>query len=713
MVSPSSRRRFLESSVALGAATGCTAKAATSPGACFHDCPDGCAWTVTSQAGKLVRIEAVRNHPYTRGELCPRMDYYLDDIVNSPNRLLHPLRRTGAKGEAKFERVSWDAALDAVASKLQQIIQESGPTAILPYSFAGTEGVVHQHALSTRFFNRLGATRLDRNICGDAGNEGVKATLGASTGVLPADVVHSRYILIWGANPALTAPHSWHFIQEARRQGARVVTIDPQFTASAKESDWHLQPLPGTDAALALGLMHIIVAENLHDADYVQKHTLGFDKLKKRLAEFPPARTAAITGLKQQDIETLARQYAKPGATTIRVLVGMEHHANGAMAYRAISCLPALTGAWRHRGGGLLYMAWELCQLNYDAVLLPKLENPKTRSVNMVQLGQALTSNTLNPAIRCLVVYNSNPATIAPNQNLVLDGLRRPDLFTVVLDQFMTDTARYADFVFPAATQVELLDLIPSWGQNYIAINLAAAPPAGESVPNSEFFRRLARKMNLTEPYLFDSDEQILRAALNTQHPYLKGITYERLAAEGWAPLNIPDPWLPFANGGFQTPSGKCEFYSETWAKKGLDPLPAHVPIKPTEGSNYPLRFLSSKSASQFLNSSHAGVPRAAEAQGRPFIQMHPSDAKARKIADGDPIRLFNPRGSLLAPVQLNEKILPGVVSISHGWWASLMPGKSSANALTRDGLTDLGGGGDFLDTFVEAEREPARPIEA
>lgn len=701
-----SRRQFLDAAAAASLLTGCaSAKASVVRGACHHDCPDACAWIITRENGKLVKLEGDPRHPFTRGELCPKMDHYLDDVVRSPDRLLYPLHRVGAKGEGRFERVGWDRALDAVAARLKTIIAESGPEAILPYSFAGTEGIVQGSSLDVRFFARLGATRLERSICGAAADGGVAATIGTSACILPEDIVHSRFVLVWGTNPVLTNPHGWRFIEEAKRRGTRIVVVDPQRTATAEQSDWHVQPVPGTDAALALGLMHVIVRDGLHDKDYVDRYTLGFDRLRPRLTEYPPERVSAITGVPSEEIVKLAHAYAQARPSTIRLLIGMEHRANGAMTFRTVACLPALVGAWRERGGGLLHFTSSLFTLNYPAVSMPQLENKKIRAVNMAQLGRALTDPGMRPAVRALFVYDSNPATIAPNQNLVKQGLTREDLFTVVLEQFMTDSARYADYVFPAATQVEVLELMASWGQHYLALNLPAATPAGESVANTEFFRRLASRMNLKDPYLYDSDEQIVRAALKSDHPFLNGITYERLAAEGWAPLNLPEPWIPFREGKFPTPSGKCEFYSEVLSRAGLDPLPTYEPVRQTGGEQYPLRLLTSKSSRNFLNSSHAGVTRSIQAEGKPLLRMHPEDASRRGIHDEEMVRVFNQRGSMLVRVKVTDSVRAGIVAMSHGWWASKMPGQSSANALTSDGLTDLGGGGDFHDSRVQVSK--------
>ena len=689
-----------------GAAAGCTtAKAAVTHGACHHDCPDACAWEVTTHGGRLVGIEGAKRHPYTRGELCGKMDRFLEDVVLNPARLLYPLKRAGAKGEGKFQRVSWDEALDDVAARLKRIIHESGATAILPYCDAGTIGLVQSSSLDQRFFARLGASRLEENICGGTTAAGYKATLGAEIGILPEDVVHSKFVIIWGANPAVTAPHSWRFIEEARRRGAKIVTIDPQKSLSAQGSHLHLQPVPGTDAALALGMMHVIVQEDLYDHDFVKEHTVGFEQLRPRLLEYPPQRVSGITGIKTESIVETARAYAKARPTTIRTLIGMEHRANGAMTLRTVTCLPALTGAWRDRGGGMLGTTSNLYTLNWNGVVMRDLVDPEIRSINMVQIGRALTGQSLDPPVRAMIVYNSNPATIAPNQNLVVDGLRREDLLTVVLEHFMTDTARYADYVFPATTQVEQLDLMYSWGQHYLALNQPAVKPLGEALPNTEFFRRLAGRLGFQEKYLYDSDEQIIRTALKSDHPFLKGITYERLAAEGWVPLNLPDPWLPVARGKFPTKSGKCEFYSEDSKARGLDPLPAYVPAKENGGSAYPLQLLISKAARSFLNSSYAGVEVTAKAEGAPRLKIHPDDARLRGIADGNRVRVFNARGAMLVRALVTIDVRAGVVAMPHGFWGSRLPGGSSPNALTPDGLSDLGGGGDFHDARVQVSK--------
>ena len=688
---------------------GCATHASAVRGACHHDCTDTCAWLTTVKDGKVVRFEGDPDHPFTRGRLCGRMSGYPDDVTFNPDRLRHPLRRVGSKGEARFERVSWDQALGDVAGRLQKIVAELGPTAVLPYSFAGTEGHIQGESLAGRFFARMGASRLERNICGSAAHAGVQATVGTSTLILPADVVHSRLVVVWGANPVVTNEHGWAFVLEARKRGARIVVIDPLRSRTAEQADWHLRPLPGTDAALALAMMQVIVHEGLHDADYVDRYTVGFDRLKRRLDEYPPERVARITGLPAADIVELARTYAKTRPAVIRTLIGMEHHGNGAMSFRAVSCLPALVGAWRERGGGILQFTSSLFDgvLNTQDFNAGRTEDPKIRSINMVQLGKALTDKTLDPPIRALVVYNSNPATIAPNQNLVFEGLKREDLLTVVVEQFLTDTARFADYVFPATSQLEHLDLLTAWGQEYLSLNLPAVPPQGEALPNTEFFRRLARRMGYEEPYLFESDEEMVKGLLRSKHPYLSGLTYERLRERGWVRLALPEPWVPFAKGNFPTPSGKCEFYSERLASQGRDPLPTYVPLAEaarTAKAAYPLALLTSKSTLHFNNSSHASQPRPRMAEGEPRLQIHPQDASPRKIQDGDLVRVFNDRGTMRMRARVGDGSRPGVVSLPHGFWASQLPGGSSGNALTPDGLSDMGGGADFLDARVEVE---------
>ena len=671
-------------------------------GACPHDCPDTCAWQVTVKDGVATKLVSDRDHPFTRGGLCGKVSHYLERVY-SRDRLLYPLRRVGRKGSKDFQRVSWSEALNAIGDRFRTIIESYGATAILPYSYLGTLGLVHGQSMDRRFFARLGASRLQRDICGSTAAAGLSATQGTAVGILPEDLRHSRLILLWGTNTLVTNLHLWHFICKAKADGAKIIVIDPLKTRTAMQVDWHIRPLPGSDAALALGMMQVIVAESLYDRDYVKQHTLGFESLCQRLKDYSPQRVAKLTGLTSEEIIQLARLYAKTRLSAIRLLVGMEHHANGAMMFRTIACLPALVGAWRDLGGGLIRSTGGYFEeaLNLAGIEMPELEDSSIRAINMAQLGQALNDSSLQPPIKALFVYNSNPAAIAPNQNQVLAGLQREDLFTVVHEQFLTDTARYADYVLPATTEVEHLDLIPSWGHTYLTLNLPAISPLGEAISNAELFRRLAQQMGFTELYFRDSDEDIVRTALNSNHPYLQGITFEKLVQQGWASLNFPQVWRPFATGNFPTPSGKCEFYAEHLHKQGIDPLPNF-----TNACNldtcYPLVLITAKSATNFLNSSYANLPNHLRKEREPLLAIHPLDARERKITDGEWVRVFNDRGSVKIRVRVSDRVRPNVVSMPSGWWASLSPGAASANALTADGLSDWGNGGDFHDTLVE-----------
>jgi anaerobic selenocysteine-containing dehydrogenase len=682
-------------------------------GACPHDCPDTCAWTVTVRDGKAVELRADRDHPYTAGGLCVKVNHFLQDRVYHPDRLLHPLRRVGPKGAGRFEQISWDEALDEIATRLRSIIEADGAEAILPYSFLGTQGLVQQGAISSRFFGGLGASRLLRTVCGAAGASGIEATLGSSQGILPEDIERSRFIVLWGTNTITTNLHLWPYIRRAREAGAKVVVIDPIRTRTAEAADWHVRPLPGTDAALALGLMHVIVAEDLWDHDYVEQHTLGFGQLRERLAEYPPERVSAITRVPADEIGRLARAIATTRPSTIRLLVGMEHHAHGSMAFRTIACLPALIGSWRDLGGGLLYMTDLLADnaLNWDAALKPVAGGAPTRAINIGQIGRALTDPTLAPPIKALVVFDSNPAAIAPNQRLVLEGLRRDDLFTVVLEHFMTDTAAHADIVLPATTQAEHLDLNWSWGQPYLTLNQPAIAPLGEALPNSEIFRRLGRRLGLDPTAFADTDEDIVRAALDSNHAFMEGITYDSLVEQGWARFRVPDGWRPYAEGGFATPSGRCEFYSQLLADAGMDPLPTWEPAAESPSGNadlaarFPLILLSSKGASHFLNSSYAHVDRARAAEDPPRLDISAEDAEARGISDAEWVAALNDRGAVRFMARVGDRVPRGVVSAPSGWWASHSPSGLSVNALTADGVSDRGDGPDFHDTLVEVRR--------
>jgi anaerobic selenocysteine-containing dehydrogenase len=658
-------------------------------GACPHDCPDTCAWEVTVRDGVAERLVGVKEHPFTRGALCAKVSHFLERTY-SPDRLRRPLVRTGPKGEGSFEAVSWDEALAHVADRLQAIVAEHGGEAVLPYSFAGTQGVVQKDSLSRRFFARLGASRLERSICGQTIAAGQLETNGTLVGLRHHDIAHSRFIVLWGTNTIVTNLHQWPIIQKARKAGARVVVVDPLRTRTAAAADWHVRPLPGTDAALALGLMHVIVTEDLHDAEYVAAHTEGFERLAAEVAAWTPERTQEVTGVPADEVVALARAYATTRPAAIRWLIGIEHHREGARMVRTLSCLPGLVGAWRDRGGGVMGPTSWAAYAPLDQAALTGPE-PKTRSVNMVRLGHALTE--LDPPVHALVVYNSNPATTAPDSTRVMQGLAREDLFTVVLEHFLTDTARYADVVLPATTQVEHVDLVPSWGHTYVTYNAPAIAPVGESLPNTEIFRRLARAMGFDGAEFEATDEELVRLALAGARAPLDKVDFDELRAVGWAEADLPEDFRPFAEGGFGTPSGRLRLWSED-LPPGYDPPP---------GDDEPLALMTAKSSHHFLNSTYANLPRHLAAEGEPMLELHPDDAAPRGIADGDLVRVSNARGEVLARARLGDVVGPGVVALPSGWWASRSPGATMVNALTTQELTD-GGGAAVHSARVEVE---------
>jgi anaerobic selenocysteine-containing dehydrogenase len=666
-------------------------------GGCAHDCPDSCAWEVTVEGGKAVGLRGAPDNPYTRGGLCAKVNTYLDRVYSS-DRLLHPLRRIGPKGEGRFERVSWEEALTGIAERLGEIAGRWGGEAILPYHYAGNMGLVQGGSMDRRFFARLGASRLGRTICGSTANAGVSAVLGTTAGRLPDDLPHSRLILLWGTNTLVTNLHLWRYVREARERGAHLVVIDPIRTRTAREADWHVQPLPGTDAALALGMIHVIAREELHDQGYLDSYCEGWEQLRARAQEYPPERAAAICGLDAEEVVNLARAYATRRPAMIRTLVGLEKQSGGGSAFRAIASLPAVTGAWRERGGGLLHWTTDLFDEALDVRSIGS-RPARTRIVNMVQIGRALTDPGLDPPLKALVVFNSNPASIAPNSNLVRQGLAREDLFCVVHELFLTDTARYADYVLPATSFVEHLDILHPYGHTYLVLNQPAISPVGEAVANTELFRRLAAAMGWADdPAFRETDEQLVRRTLAGEHPFLAGITYERLLAEGWAPLRIHDRGVAFGEGGFPTPSGRCKLAQPELAALGLDPLPGWT--GPAAEPAHPLVMISAKSSLHFLNSSYAGMPRHLRREGPPVVELDPTDARARGIVDGDRVRVSNGRGSLELVARVGDGVRPGVVAVAHGHWRSLSGG--AANDLTSDGLADMGGGADMYGTRVE-----------
>src|SRR6266536_1019942 len=528
-------------------------------GGCAHDCPDSCAWLATVEDGRAVDLRGNPDHPFTRGGLCAKVERYLDRVY-SPDRLLHPQRRSGPKGSGRFERVSWEVALGEIAERLLVVAAEHGAEAILPYSFAGNMGLIQSRSLDRRLWAAVGASRLARTVCGGTANAGIASVLGSTLGGLPEHLRHSRTIVLWGTNTLVTNLHLWPFVREARAAGARVIAVDPLRTRTAAAADWHLQPFPGSDVALVLGLIQVVVAEGLHDRDYIEAHTNGFEALRARAAEYPPARLARLPGAAAADLLALARELATAQPAAIRTVLGPEKHPQGAATFRLLASLPAITGAWRQLGGGLFPDTRAIVNDTLDVRSVnPPHQQPQTRAINMIQLGRALTDPDLHPPVKALFVYNANPAVTTPNSNLVVEGLRREDLFTVVHEQFMTDTALHADFVLPATGMLEHLDLLYPWGHATVVLNRPAIDPPGECVSNNELFRRLARALGRPEPHLHASEEDLIRGVLAGGHPWMEGVTYERLWEEGWAPIGMPDDWKPYANGGFRTASGRCE----------------------------------------------------------------------------------------------------------------------------------------------------------
>lgn len=678
--------------------------------ACPHDCPDTCAMLVTVEDGRAVSVAGDPEHPFTRGTLCTKVANY-EQRTNSPDRVKTCLRRVGAKGEGRFEPISWEEALSEVAARFSALAASSeGAQTILPYSYSGTLGIVQNESMDRRFFHRLGASQLDRTICATAGAESYKATYGASFGTDPERFRDARLILLWGTNTITSNVHLWPLILEAKKRGAHVIAIDPRRTRTADKCDEHIAPLPGTDAALALSMMHVIFRDGLEDRDYLERYTIGAADLRRRASEYAPERVAEICGLEAGTIERLARLYATTTPSVIRLNYGLQRHAGGGMAVRTVSCLPAVTGAWRNPAGGALLSTSGTFPLNFAALHRPDLmPEPRPRMLNMSRLGEVLTGEA-DPPVRALYVYNSNPAAVAPEQQKVIKGLMREDLFVVVHELFMTDTTDYADIVMPATTQLEHFDIHKAYGHLYLVINEPAVRPLHEAKPNTEVFRLLAARMGFEEECFRDTDEEIARQAISTEHPALSGITLELLRERGWMRLNLPDDYAPFAEGNFPTPSGKCELYSEALEALGLPGVPEFIPPResrvsaPELAEEYPLALLTPASHA-FVNSSFANLPKHLRQEARPFVEINPQDADARGIRDGDRVRAFNGRGSCELTAVVTTRAREGVVVSPSVWWNKLSPGGANVNQLTSQGLTDIGRGATFYDALVEIER--------
>jgi anaerobic selenocysteine-containing dehydrogenase len=627
-------------------------------------------------------------------------------------RLASPLRRTGPKGSGQFAPISWESALAEIAERLGAIAASSdGPQAILPYSYAGTMGLLQGSSMDRRFFHQLGAARLDRTICSMAGTVGMRMTVGANVGADAEGIPESDLVLLWGTNTLTANPHLWPFVLRARERGARIVAIDPLCTRTAAQCDDWIPIRPGTDAALALGMMHVLFARGLEDRDYLERYTLGHHALRERAAEWTPARTSAVTGLSEERIVALGEEYGRASAAFIRVNYGLQRHGGGGMAVRNIACLPAITGHWRRPGGGVQLSTSANFTFNRAVLERPDL-GPAARTINMIRLGDALTRDDAGvggPPVRALVVYNSNPAAVAPDRNAVLRGFAREDLFTVVLEHFQTDTADWADIVLPATTQLEHWDLHLAYGHHYASLNRPAIAPLGEALPNTEIFRRLAARMGMCDAHFGDDDLTLIRQALDTNAPKLQGVTFERLLERGWMRLDVPTPYLPYADGGFTTPSGKCEFVSQRMAELGLDPLPAYIPPyesverDPALVARYPLTLISSP-AHTFLNTTFANLTSLRRQAREPEVLLHPADAERRGIAAGMRVTVHNDRGAFSATARVESSIREGVAWAPSIWWGKLAGDDANANQTTSQRETDLGHGPVFYDNQVEVE---------
>lgn len=670
-------------------------------GACPHDCPDTCALVTTVADGVATRVQGNADHAHTGGVLCTKVSRYVERSYHA-ERLLQPLRRVGPKGSGRFEPVGWDEALDDIAARLSAIAARA-PEAIVPYSYAGTMGLVQGESIAARFFHTLGASLLDRTICASAGAEGLTQTLGGKVGMKVEFFAEAKLILVWGGNAIASSLHFWRYAQEAKRRGARLVCIDPRRTETADKCHEHIALRPGTDAALALALMHELIVHDWLDHDYLRDHTLGWEQLRARALQWPPARAAEVCGIPQEQIERLARDYGacrgEGGPAAIRLNYGMQRARGGGNAVRAVASLPALIGAWRHRAGGMLLSSSGQFPVQRAALQRPDLlAGRRPRTINMSTIGDALLhpgDAAFGPRIEAVVVYNSNPVAVAPESAKVVRGFAREDLFTVVLEQFQTDTADHADYVLPATTQLEHWDIHAAYGHTDVLLNRPAIAPLGEARPNTAIFRALAARMGLTDPCLQDDDETLSRQAFGD------AVDFDALLRDGFATLALPD--APFAQGNFPSPSGRCEFFSSRLVAQGLDGLPDHLPNHEAIGSSadYPLAMISPP-ARNFLNSSFVNVTSLRAIEGEQLLEIHPVDAAARGIEDGSTVRVFNGRGSYRCRAAVSTRAREGVVNGLGIWWRKLGLDGRNVNELTSQRLTDLGRAPTFYDCLVE-----------
>jgi anaerobic selenocysteine-containing dehydrogenase len=700
----------------------------TVKGACPQDCPDTCAFIYTVENGRLIDVKGDPEHPVTQGRLCTKLNDFAKHHYN-PNRVLYPMKRVGPKGAGEFERISWAEALGEIKSRWTRIIDEFGSAAIMPCSYLGQEGVLNGLTVGDAFFNRLGSTVAEKTFCGVGRDVGAHLTIGGSTGVDPESLVHSRYIILWAVNTLSTGNHQWPFIAEAKRRGAKIVSIDPLRSKTAAQADWHIRIKPGTDAALALGMMNVIISEGLYDRDYVERYTAGFDELAARAAEYPVERVSSITGIPVEDILTLSREYATQAPAVIRLGVAIERSRNGGQAARAILCLPALVGAWRHVGGGYIGITMGAFALKWDAMCRPDWIKEGSRVFNLNNLGKVLLE-TSEPPIKSMMVYNINPVVQAPDQERIKKGLLREDLFLVVSELFITDTARYADILLPSTMQAEQTDLMFSWGHFYWTYNNKAIEAPGEAVPNSQLFRLLAETMGFDEPEWRRTDEEMIRDFIDWDSPLMEGITFEALKENGYmkAAVGDKDVRAPHAEGNFPTPSGKCEFKSSEAANGNfvpppfrsgyeafqdggyIDPLPSYnAPFEsrgsaPQIASKYPLNIISPK-AHGFLNSQYANEIKQQKREGVPVLIIHPDDAQFRGIVNGDTVKVSNDRGAFVGSAVISADTMKGVVASFLGHWSADSRSKSAVNSISSDRVANLGRAPTFNDNLVEVAK--------
>ena len=675
------------------------------PGACPLDCPDTCSWEVTVENGRATNLCGKRDHPFTQGNLCAKVNKYLEHMY-APDRLLHPMRRIGRKGEGRFEPVTWDDAIDEMAARLQRIIAKHGGEAIWPYAGSGSMGCLQGIAgVGQRLWNTVGASLHLPTICSIAGGVGTNYTLGSGQGLDPEAFSHSRLILLWGTNPLTSSNHVWRFITEARRKGGYVVVIDPIRTRTAASADEHVSIAPGTDAALALGLLNVVVAMGAEDRTYIERNTLCWAQFRERILEYPPERVAKITGIEEEKIVALGERLAITRPTGILTRMGIQRHAGGGMTLRTIMAIPGVTGDWQHLGGGASYSTGDYFGGNFSQLWRDDLRPPETRSLVMTRLGEGLLQVS-DPPVMGLMVLGANPVASNPDQNKVRRGLKREDLFTVVIDHFQTDTADYADLLLPTTMQPEHADLHNAYGHLYLMWNEPAVPPPGECLPSTEIFRRLARRMGLNDPGLYDGDEDLARAVLDSEHQSVKGITLDKLKERGSLRLNYPRSGTAYPHG-FATPSGRIEFYSQKAADDGFDPLPGYTPPREVGDENlskrYPLTLITPASH-YFLNSMFANKPDLLKKNGVLRVVLHPRDAAARGLSPGDQIRIFNGRGEFQAVLEVSDRVRPGVAMSPKGYWPKLTGGCSNANTTVEERDADMGQGAVYHDNGVEVE---------